>query len=107
MTFVVLSKLFGVLVEERLLVEGGCPFRYYGRATGVGRAGEGYLADKAVLSRRQDDPEVAVLDPAAGTIDRRRIHSEETMGVSNGRIVRFPPLLGGGWGREAVGDDVD
>ena len=37
-TFVVLFTLFGVLAEERLLIEWGCPLRDGGRATGVGQA---------------------------------------------------------------------
>ena len=36
--FIILSTLLGVLAEERLLVEGGCPRRDGRRATEVGRA---------------------------------------------------------------------
>ena len=39
-TLVVLSNLFGVLAEERLIVEGGRPHQDVGCATGVGRADE-------------------------------------------------------------------
>ena len=72
-TFIVLSTLFGVLAEELLLVEGVCTLRDVGCATGVGQADEWVSGDKGVLSCCQDEPEVAVLAPAAGTLDRRRV----------------------------------
>ena len=105
--FIILSTLLGVLAEERLLVEGGCPRRDGRRATEVGRAYEGDLADNGVLSHCQDEPEMAVLAPTAGTIDQRRVCGEETMSVSNGRVDQFHRLIGEGWGQEAVGDGVD
>ena len=40
MIFIILSMLFGVLLEERLLVEGGCPHWDAGCVTWVGRADE-------------------------------------------------------------------
>ena len=71
MTFVVLSTLFGVLVEEQLLVEGVCPCWDYVCVIGVGWADEWVLGDEGVLSSRKDNTEVAVLAPAAGTLDQR------------------------------------
>ena len=67
--------LFGVIAEERLLVEGDCPRQDMGCATGVGWADKWDLGDEGVLSRRKDEPEVDVLDPAAGTLGQRRVHS--------------------------------
>ena len=67
--FVVFSTLFCVLSDEHLLVKGGFQRRGGGRLTGVGRADEGELTDERVLCHRQDDPEVAVLAPNAGTLD--------------------------------------
>ena len=64
-TFFVLSTLFGVLEEERLLVEGGCPRRDVGCATGASWADKWVSGGKGVLSSRQDKPKVAVLGPAA------------------------------------------
>ena len=49
---------------------------------------------------------MAVLDPSTGTIEWRRVIGEETIGVSDGRIVRFPQLIGEGRGRVAVDDDI-
>ena len=59
-----------MLAEERLLVEGGCLRRDIGCATGVGRADEWGLGDKGVLSRCQDELDMAVLAPDAGTLDQ-------------------------------------
>ena len=56
-----LSTLFGMLTVERLLVEGSCPRRDVGCATGVGWADEWVSGDKDVLSCRQYEPTVAVL----------------------------------------------
>ena len=67
-TFFVLSTLFGVLAKERLLVEGGFTRRDGGRSNGVGRADKWGLSDDGILSCHQEDPEVAVLDLAAGTL---------------------------------------
>ena len=72
-TFLALLTLFGVLAEERLLVEGYCPRRDVGCATRFGRADEWVLGDKGVLSRHQDKTEVAVLAPAAETLNQRRV----------------------------------
>ena len=69
MTFIALLTLFSVLVEERLLVEGVFPRQKMGCATRVGRENEWVSEDKGILSRCQDEPEVAVLAPAAGTLD--------------------------------------
>ena len=68
-TFIVFSKLFSVLAEERLLVEGGSPLRDYGCATGFGQENEWLSGDEDVVISRKDNPEVAVLAPAAGTLD--------------------------------------
>ena len=68
-TFVILSTLFGMLTEERLLIEGGCPCQDVGCATGVGQADERVLGYEGVLGCRQDKTEVAVLAPAVGTLD--------------------------------------
>ena len=68
-TFVVLSTLFGVLAEERLLIEGVFPHQGVGCATGVGQADEWVLGDKGVMSLFQDDPKVAYLALAVKTLD--------------------------------------
>ena len=106
-TLVILTTFLRVLSDELLLVEGGCPRRDGGRSTGVGQADEGGLNEERALRRRQDDPKVAVLTPSVGTLNRRRICSEETMRISDGHVVRFLWMLGEGWGREAVYDGVD
>ena len=98
-TLIVLLTLFGVLVEESLLVRGGCPFRDVGCATGIGWADERVSGDKGILGRRQDDTDVAVLASTAWTLDRRRVRGEDTMGVLDRAIYRFPRMLGEGWGR--------
>ena len=74
MTFVVLSTLFGIIVEERLLVEGGHQQRDVGCTNGVGRWDEWDLGDKGVLSHCQDEPKVAVLNPTTGTLDQCCVH---------------------------------
>ena len=56
------------------------------------------LDDERLFCCRQDEPEVAVLAPSVGTLDKRRVCGEETMRVSDGLVVRFPQLLGGGLG---------
>ena len=58
-----------MLAEERLIVKGVCPRQDVGCATRVGRADEQVSVDKGVLSRRQDEPTVAVLAPVVGTIN--------------------------------------
>ena len=58
-----------MLAEECLLVNWGCPCQYVGCATGVTWADEWVLGDKCVLGRCQDETNVAVLAPAAGTLD--------------------------------------
>ena len=63
------------------------------------------LAEKRLL-RLHQDPEVAVLTPSAGTLDQFLICGEDTMRVSDGRVVRFPCLLRWGWGQEAANDGV-
>ena len=68
-TFLALLTLFGVLAEERLLVEGGSPLRDSGCATGFGQENEWLSGDEDVVISRKDNPEVAVLAPAAGTLD--------------------------------------
>ena len=68
-TFAVLSKLFGVLTEKHLCVEGVCPCRDVECATGVGQADERVLGDEGVLGFRQDENEVTILAPAAGTLN--------------------------------------
>ena len=106
-TFVIFSVLSVVLTEERLLVEGVFPLRYGGRVTRFGRADEGDLAHKGILGRRQDEPEVAILYPAAVNLYLHHVCGEKMVGVSNGCIVWFPRLLGEGWVREAVGDGAN
>ena len=69
MTLVVLLTLFGVIVDERLLVKGGCTHRDGGSLNGVGWAYEGELNDEHRLCRCQDEPELSVLDPSKGTIN--------------------------------------
>ena len=103
-TLVVLLLLFRVLSDELLLAEGGCPRRNGGRSTGVGWVDGGDLDDERILRQRQDKPKVAILDPSAGNLNRHCVHGEETMGVLNGCIFRFPRLIGEGWEREE-GDD--
>ena len=68
-TFVVFSTLFGVLAEERVLVEGGCPRQDSGCATRVGQADEWVSGDEGVLCGRKYKPEVAVLASTTGTLD--------------------------------------
>ena len=106
-TFVILLALFGMLAEERLLVKWGFPRRDVGCATGVVRADEWVSGEEVVLSCRQDKLEVAVLAPAAGTLDRRLVCGYETMHVSDGAVSCFPWLLGVGWGRESSGNGVE
>ena len=65
--------LFVVLAENRLIFEGGHSQRDVECATRVGWADEWDLADKGVLSRCQDEPQVAVMAPATGTIDQHRV----------------------------------
>ena len=67
-TFVVFLTLFGVLVDNRLLVKGGFPCRDAGCETWVGRSDEGVSGDEGVLCCCEEDPEVVVLDPTAGTL---------------------------------------
>ena len=69
-TFVALSTLFGMITEDCLLVKGGCPQWDVGRATGVGRADKWESGYKGVLSCRQENPKVAVLPLATGTLDQ-------------------------------------
>ena len=61
--------LFCVITKERLLVKVGCPLWDGGRATRVGWENEGDFAGEDVLSRRQDKLKVAILAPAAGTLN--------------------------------------
>ena len=68
-------------MEERILVKGGCPRWDASCATWVGLAGEGVSGDKGVLCCCEENPEVAVLFPAAGTLDRRLVGGEGTVGV--------------------------
>ena len=58
-----------MLAEERLLAEGVSPRRYVGCATGVSQADELVLGEEGVLGLCQDDTEVAIMSPTAGTID--------------------------------------
>ena len=104
--FIVLSTLFEVLAEDRLLIKGGCTRQDVGSATRVGRADEGDLDDKGVMSLLQDKTEVVVLSPSVGTLDQHHVCGEETKGFLNGRVFRFPWMLGEGWGWKAVGDGV-
>ena len=106
-TFVILLTLFGVLAEERLLVEGGCPYLNAGCTTCVGWADEGVSGDEGVLCCCEDDPKVAVLDPATGTLDRGRVGGEEMVGVLDRSVGRFYRMHGEGWGQESVSDGVD
>ena len=105
--FVVLSTQFNVLAEERLLVEGGCPWQDVGCVTGVGQTDEWVSVEKGVLSCLQDNPEVAVLALAVRTLDQRCVSGEEMMRVSYGAVDRFNRLLGEVWGRELVGNGVN
>ena len=56
---------------------------------------------------RKDEPKVAILASFLGTIDRRLVLGEEMIRLLYGLTVQFPRLLGKGWVREAVDDDVD
>ena len=103
-TLIVLTTLIRVLSDNLLLVEGLCTHRDGGNSTGVVRADKGGLDDRRILHCRQYDPKVAVLVPSAETLDRRRVLGGDTMRVSDGYIVRFPRLLGGGWAWESVYD---
>ena len=62
-----------MLPEERLLVEGGCPLRDDGCATGFGRADEWVSGDEGVLSCCKDKPKMAVLASTSGTLNQRRV----------------------------------
>ena len=99
--------MFGVISDERLLVEGGCQRQDDGCVTWVGPADEGVTGDEGILWFREDKPKVAILAPAAGTLDWRRVGGEETVSVSNRFVGRFSCLRGEFWGREAAGDGVD
>ena len=68
-------------MEERILVKEGCPRWDASCATWVGLAGEGVSGDESVLCCREKNPEVAVLFPAVGTLYRRLVGGEETVGV--------------------------
>ena len=83
-TLVLFSLLFQVLSYDILLVEGGYPCHNGGCSTRVDRADEGGLADECVVHFRQDKPEMAVLDPYTGNLDRRRLCGEETMSFLDG-----------------------
>ena len=69
-TVVALSTLFGMLTEDCLLVEGGCTHRDVGCATGVGQLEKWESGYKGVLSRRQENPKVAVLPLTMGTLNQ-------------------------------------
>ena len=71
--FVVLLTLFGMLADERLLVERGCPCQDTGCETGISNMDEWVLGDEELLSSCKDNNKVAVLAPATGTLDRRRV----------------------------------
>ena len=86
--------MFGMLAEELLLVEGIFPHRDSGCATWLGQADEWFSVDKGVLCRCEDKPKVAVLAPSAGTLDRRRVRSEEMMGVLDRAVAWFSLMLG-------------
>ena len=105
-TLVVLSTMFRMLSDEFLFIKGGCPCGDGGCSAGVGWADEEYLADERVFRRCQDNPKVSVLSPPIGTLVQRCVHSEETMGASNGHLVRFTRLLGEGWVRGSVNDGI-
>ena len=102
MTLVVFSPLFQVLLDELLFDKGGCPRQNDQHLNGVGWVDEGNLVDEGIFCRRQDDPNVAVLDPSMRTLDIYHVFGEETMGVSDGHVVWFHRLRGEGWGWEAV-----
>ena len=94
MTLVILSTLFCVLSYERIRVKRGCPCWDGWLSTGFGLADKRDLADERVLYCRQENPEVAVLALYAGTLDRNHVHCDERMSVLDGRVVRFPRMLG-------------
>ena len=96
-TLLKLTTLLYVLSDELLLVEEVCLFWGSGRYTGVGMSDEGNWADERVLNFHQDNPKVNVLAPSVGTLDQCLGLSEETMRVSDGRILQFPWLLGESW----------
>ena len=68
--------LFRMLLDEVLLVEGGCPLQNDGRLTGVGWSDEGDLSEKRILRHCQDEPNVNVLAPCVGTLNQIRIRSK-------------------------------
>ena len=96
-TLIILSMLLCVISDELLIVKGGCIRRDGGRLARVGHSNEGDLTYKPVLYRCQDDPKVAVLAPSVRNLNRHQICGEETIGVSDGSVVRFPRMLGEGW----------
>ena len=57
------------LSDEIIRVKGVCPRQNGGLSNRVGWAEEREFSDKLVLRRRQDEPEVAVLESSAGTLD--------------------------------------
>ena len=61
--------LLHMLSDKIILVKGGCPRPYGGCLPGFGRADEGGMADRHILCRHQDKPELSVLAPSAGTLD--------------------------------------
>ena len=58
-----------MILEERILVEGGYPRWDAGCVNWFGWADEWVSGDEGILSSRQDETEVAVLAPAAGPLD--------------------------------------
>ena len=88
-----------MIAEERLLAEGGCPRQDVWCETGFGQADEWELGDEGILGCCQDKPEVAVMAPSAGNLNRRCVRGWETIRVSDVAVARFPRLIGEAWGR--------
>ena len=69
LTFIALTTLLRVLLDDFILVKGGRTLRDGRRLTGVAWADKRYWSDERVLRRLQDNPEVTILDPFVGTLN--------------------------------------
>ena len=79
-----------MLSDELIIVKGGFSYLDYGRLAGVRQSDKGDLDDKRTLCFCQDKPEVSVLVPSLGNLDRVCVRGEKKMVVLDGCLVQFP-----------------